>query len=88
MTRAPKHPGKTAAQRRVLDAIGCGQFSPRMSKATRDAMLTAGLIEPAGFKLLAFKDGFPPMRIPEYAMPIPVHMQWCEHCAATEPDPT
>ena len=39
---APKHPGRTPAQRRVLDAIGCGNNSPRMVAAVRDAMLKAG----------------------------------------------
>jgi hypothetical protein len=41
---APKHPGRTPAQCRVLDAIGCGNNSPRMVAAVRDAMLKAGLI--------------------------------------------
>lgn len=73
----PRHPGKTPAQRRVLDQIGCGNNSPIMAKATRDKLLREGLITE-----------LPPMRVPvfgnlcmevrQFEMPIPVHMQWCE----------
>lgn len=77
-----RHPGKTAAQKRALDAIGCGNFSPIMAKATRDSMLKAGLIEPCGTKILG--RGPLAIRIEEYQMPIPVHMQWCAAVAAED----
>ena len=70
------HPGKTAAQRRALDQIGCGNFSPVMAKATRDAMLRTGIIIHAGDKIIG-KDIFGSIKIAEFAMPISVHMQWC-----------
>lgn len=79
-----KHPGKTPAQKRVLDAIGCGNYSPIMAKATRDALLDAGLIEPCGTKVLG--GGALAVRIEEYQMPIQVHMQWCAAVAAEEDD--
>lgn len=73
------HPGRSSAQRRVLDAIGCGNYSPIMSKATRDAMLRDGLIVKCGEK--RFGTGPLAVVVDEYEMPIPVHMQWCEAVA-------
>lgn len=80
----PRHPGRTLAQRRALDAIGCGNFSPIMAKATRDALLREGLIVEAGARVV----GGPPLevRVQEYVMPIPVHMAWCDAVAAECPD--
>lgn len=84
MTRA-KHPGRTPAQRRALDAIGCGNFSPVMAKTTRDALLKAGLIEYCGDRIL---DGPPfPVCIAEYQMPVRVHMQWCTAVSEEETEP-
>lgn len=76
-----KHPGRTVAQRRVLDAIGCGNNSPLMSARTREALLNAGLIVLVGRKIVG-RDRFGAITLPEYEMPIPVHMQWCEAVAA------
>lgn len=78
---APKHPGKTPAQRRVLDAIGCGNHLPRMTNSTRDAMLKAGLIHSLPDKIVG-RDHFGAITIPQYEMPIPVYMQWCSAVAA------
>lgn len=77
------HPGKTAAQRRALDAIGCGDFSPAMADRTRDALLVAGLIEPCGERILG-RDRFGTIAVQEYQMPIHVHMQWCRAVASSE----
>jgi hypothetical protein len=74
------HPGKTAAQRRALDAIGCGNFSPIMAKATRDSLLRDGLIELAGQKYVG--GGGLRVTIDEFSMPIRVHMAWCAAMAA------
>lgn len=75
-----KHPGKTPAQRRALDQIGCGNHSPIMSKATRDALVKAGLIFHVCDKII----GSPPltMRVAVYDMPIPIHMAWCDAVAS------
>ena len=85
MSSKPKHPGRTAAQRRALDEIGCGNFSPAMSRKTCDAMVRAGLIEPCGIKVLG-RDAFGVISIPEYQMPIPAHMQWCKAVACEVDD--
>ena len=74
--RRTPHPGRTKAQRAVLDAIGCGDCSPYMAPRTRDALLAAGLIIECGEKVVG-RDRFGLITIPEYGMPIPVHMQWC-----------
>jgi len=74
-----KHPGKTAAQRRVLDAIGCGDHSPYMAKATRDAMLRDGLIvELSPLEIPVF--GSLKMQVRQFDMPLPVHFAWCASC--------
>ena len=80
--RRAKHPGKTPAQRRVLDAIGCGNFSPSMARATRKALLDAGLIEKAGEKIIG--RGWSAVTIDEFHMPIPVHYAWCKAVADAE----
>jgi hypothetical protein len=79
---APKHPGRTAAQRRALDAIGCGNYAPIMARATRDALLRDGLIEPAGERRIG--TGALAVVIQEFQMPISVHMAWCAAAAAEE----
>jgi hypothetical protein len=82
---APKHPGRTPAQRRVLDAIGCGNNSPRMVAAVRDAMLKAGLIVEIEPRLIFGRGSSPidriPVKVSRYEMPIHVHMQWCSAVA-------
>ncbi len=81
-TDRPPHPGRTAAERRALDAIGCGNFTPAMAPKVRQRLLEAGLIVQCGERLI----GRSPLavRIPEYEMPIPVHFQWCSAVAATD----
>jgi hypothetical protein len=66
----PPHPGRTSAQRRALDAIGCGE-PPRCSSKTLKALLDAGLIEETGGEIR--RDALGSYRIPTYEMPIPVH---------------
>ena len=77
----PPHPGRTSAQRRALDAIGCGQ-PPRCSPKTLKALLEAGLIEETGGEIR--RDALGAYRVPTYEMPIPVHMQWCSAVAARD----
>jgi hypothetical protein len=77
MTRTTKHPGKSPAQRRVLDEIGCGNYIPRMSPATRKTLLDKGLIEPCG-EMVICRDRFGTVSATEFQMPIPVHYQWCK----------
>ena len=80
------HPGKTPAQRRALDAIGCGDNCPPMARKTRESLLSAGLIVEIGQKALG-RDRFGVIAIPQFEMPIPVHMQWCNAVADEEDEP-
>ena len=81
---ATKHPGRSPAQRRVLDAIGCGNYSPIMAEATRKAMLGAGLIVELPSRLE--RDGPFTITIRQFEMPTPVHMAWCNAVADDVPD--
>ncbi|MGA4553556.1 hypothetical protein [Methylorubrum aminovorans] len=78
----PPHPGRTPAERRALDAIGCGDTLPAMHPKVRRNLLDAGLIEQTG--TTARRDALGPYEVPQYEMPIPVHMQWCSAVAATD----
>lgn len=49
-----------------------------MAPRTKQALLDAGLIEPCGFKMVSG------VRIPEFQMPVHVHMQWCAAMASDE----
>ena len=79
--RRPPHPGRTSAQRRALDAIGCGQ-PPRCSAKTVAALLDAGLIIDAGTETR--RDTLGEYRIPAYEMPTPVHIAWCAAVAMSD----
>lgn len=70
------HPASTKAQQKILDEIGCGNYTPRMNDATRRSLLRQGLIVKCGEKRI----GNPPyhVTVAEYQMPIPVHIKWCE----------
>lgn len=78
MSKPVKHPGKTEAQRRALDMIGCGNHSPWMPNKTRDVLLRDGLI--VEITPMYIGSGWTRAEIKQYGMPIPVHMQWCEAC--------
>ena len=75
------HPGRTSAERRALDAIGCGQ-PPACSSKTLRNLLDAGLIVDQGGETRC--DALGSYRVPSYAMPILVHYQWCSAVAFTD----
>ena len=77
----PPHPGRTSAERRALDKIGCGQ-PPGCSPKTLKALIDAGMIEDPGGKIR--QDALGSYRVPFYEMTIPVHMAWCAAAAATD----
>lgn len=72
-----KHPGKTSAQKRILDEIGCGNHAPIMAKSTMARMLADGLIVEIGSRSEPFIGGLK-MTIRQFDMPTPVHMAWCD----------
>ena len=77
----PPHPGRTSAERRALDRVGCGEL-PGCSSKTLKALLDDGLlIEEVGE---VRRDAIGSYRVPSYAMPIPVHFQWCSAVAFSD----
>lgn len=78
----PPHPGRTPAERRALDAIGCGDARPVMHSKVRQNLIAAGLIEQTG--AVVRRDALGAYEVPQYEMPIPVHMQWCSAVAASD----
>ncbi|QGY03583.1 hypothetical protein MMSR116_18075 [Methylobacterium mesophilicum SR1.6/6] len=75
------HPGRTSAERRALDRVGCGE-PPGCSHRTLRNLLSAGLLVEAGSQTR--RDTLGPFQVPVYEMPIPVHMAWCSAVAATD----
>ena len=75
------HPGRTSAERRALDRIGCGE-PPRCSPKTLRNLLDAGLIVDVGTETR--RDALGVYQIPKFAMPIPVHFAWCSAVAFTD----
>jgi hypothetical protein len=78
-----KHPGKTAAQRRVLDLVGCGDYCPPAKRATLDKMVEQGLLIRLPDKRIG-SDSFGVIALPQFEMPIPVHYAWCSYWAEQE----
>ena len=77
MPKTPAHPaGKSISRRRILDSIGTGDPSPRMTEAQRDVMLDAGLILQLPNRIA----GKWPFHYPvaQFAMPVDVHERWCD----------
>ena len=87
-----KHPGKTPAQRRALDEIGGGNNCPAMTQATKNALLAAGLIQKCGRQKIEIKKvgaGLSVVHVDMFAMPIPVHIRWCDfHTQAEDGEAT
>lgn len=75
------HPGRTSAERRALDKIGCGE-PPRCSPKTLRRLLDDGLLIDQGREVR--RDALGAYTVPCYAMPLPVHYQWCSAVAFTD----
>lgn len=75
------HPGRTSAERRALDRVGCGE-PPGCSPKTLRRLLDDGLLIDHGREVR--RDALGIYTVPSYGMPIPVHYQWCSAVAATD----
>ena len=75
-----KHPGRTAAQKRVLDQMGCGEVLPRAKRQTLDRMVDEGLIVRLADRIVG-RDGFGLITLPQYEMTISTHYAWCSYWA-------
>jgi len=81
-----RHPCAGLAQStiEVFEAIAIGQTPPPRPVAIR-TLLKRGLIECTGQREF-HRDRFGVIMVPDYAVPLPVHMQWCQWCDETLPD--
>ncbi len=71
-------PGLTKSQRRALDLIGCGECdAPGVGDTDKLKLLENGLIRFIGKKVIC-RDRFGVVTVNEFAMPISVHILWCE----------
>ena len=69
---------KTKAQNRVLDEIGCGNYSPIADKRTIAALLEQGLIDELSPRIVG--SGPFAVHVRQFQMPIHIHIRWCEMC--------
>jgi hypothetical protein len=71
------HPCKdmTKAQRDAFERIAINEF-PRCKWPTIDALLAAGVIKRGDDEIR--RDAMGVYHIPQFYVPLPVHMQWCE----------
>lgn len=75
------HPckGMTPAQRRDFELIATNQ-RPMGGVQTIKALKKRGLIADAPPKRVGV-DQFGPVMVPDWYVPLPVHMQWCQWCS-------
>lgn len=76
--------GLNAKQQAVFDQIAVGFGNPNASRSMLAAMEAKGLI--VSHEVPMYGSGNSPIdRIPmmvsEYAVPLPIHMQWCAWCS-------
>lgn len=77
-----KHPGRTRAEQRVIDAIGGGNSTPYMRQDLRMKMLEDGLIVKLPDKIIPDRLGA--IHVEQYDLPSWVHIAWCEWCSEQE----
>lgn len=79
------HPCKGLGARatEAFERICIGDALPPMSKGVTAKLLAKGLIERGPDKQLG--DRFGKYSIPQYFVPFPVHIDWCEWCSE-QPD--
>lgn len=78
VTRKTPHPcaGMTPAQKRDFELIAVNQ-RPRGGYLTLNALKAKGLIEECE-PLVVGHDALGPITVPQWSVPLPVHMQWCK----------
>lgn len=83
---ATDHPcsGMSAAAVKAFELIAINEHPP-MNKRAIDQLLKLGLIERLPDKEL--RDRFGSYSIPQYQVPLAIHMQWC-NWASEQPEPT
>lgn len=76
------HPckGMTKAQRQAFEQVACGDGLPSAMPKTLAKLVERGLIQRATDKVLG-RDQLGVIAIPQYFVPLAIHMQWCEWCS-------
>ena len=82
-------PKTTKTERKILDAIGSGNYVlsgvfVRSLNKHLERFIDEGWIRFVGEKVIC-NNRFGKVTIPEFAMPIRWHVQWCEWCAFKYP---
>ena len=87
MTREPIFPPLRGLGKSVREAFGLMTIGERpfISQKTMAAFLERGLIVRMPDKVLG-RDAFGAIAVPDYEIPISVHMEWCQWCADNFPD--
>lgn len=78
VSRKTSHPcaGMTPAQRRDFELIAINQ-RPLGGYKTLGALERRGLIKKDEPKVIG-RDALGPIKIPQWHVPLPIHMQWCK----------
>ena len=81
-----RHPcsGMSTAAKRAFEAIAVNE-EPRCAQKTLDALQDCGLIERLCDRVVG-RDAFGLIKVPVYAVPLPIHVAWCEWCAENVKD--
>lgn len=74
---SPSHEG-------VFEAIATGDPLPACRRGVLTKLEELGLIARADDKVL--RDRFGEFAMPQYFVPMPLHIQWCEWCSENVPD--
>lgn len=76
------HPCKGLSKKAIsaFEQIAIGEALPRAHSKTLDSLLAKGLILRGRDKVLG-RDALGKITVPQYFVPLPVHMQWCEWCS-------
>ena len=74
-------PGFTRSQQEAFEQIGAGNSTAaRCHPKSVKFLLDHGMIEYVGMKTLG-RDCLGLIQVPEYEVPLPIHMEWCKWCS-------
>lgn len=78
----PEHPckGMSDAAIRAFEACATGNALPTADLRTMADLVKRGVVVKGEGK--ALRDEMGPFTLPQYFVPTPVHIQWCEWCSA------
>lgn len=77
-------PGLTKSQRAVFEQIAVGNSRGHSSKTIKKLLEKEAIIQ-TGREVLG-RDRFGEISVPVYAVPLPLHIEWCEWCSEVYED--